>query len=213
VKWDISDRWRQHSGIADRRHSLQHPWITAGASTPFAKAMSDSTSSQYDVPWFSHLSDSKRRSAVRFESDAAGPSRSSGIPSYYFKEHDDEGRSVIFGDDIRPSSVVRSLKRNDPLRASGGGYYIPSSGAANATGAAGRENTGHASDSSSSGSNHQVTRSLPVSAAASENGRRRTVLGAPSSTTSSSDANIASTAVGQVLQARRNNGDDGWDAV
>ena len=149
---------------------------------------------------------------MRFQPDVAGPSRSSGIPSYYFKEHDDEGHSVI--DEVRRSSGMRSLKRNGSLGFSGGDGHIPTLGNETAAGAEWENVSGQEVPyrSRCSTAEHQVTRSLPRSAPGSESGRRRHVQGSTRSTTSDSVTSIANDAVGQAGQVRRN-GDDGWDAV
>jgi hypothetical protein len=220
VKWDMSEEWRQPFEGADTRHDdLQHRWevIAEGAdsstSTSIPKAMSDSESSRYGIPRNSYMSNSKRQPVVRFQPDGVGPSRSSGIPSYYFKEHDDEGRSVT--DEMRPSSEMKALKRNDSVGGlDAGGGLMPTSGAETATGAEGCNDSDQEVPyrSRSSIADHQATRSLPGSAPGSEGGRRRHVQGAPCSTASDSGTSIANGAMGQAGQARRI-GDDGWDAV
>jgi hypothetical protein len=198
VKWDASEQWRQTSRLADTssRDDLQHnrTVVIEGASSAsiIAKARN------------SYLSSSEKQSIARFRPDGAhaGPSRSSGIPSYYFKEHDDEGRSVIDG--MQSSSGMRSPMQKDSLGFSGrvGGGHLPPLGGGTATGAEWENNK----------ADYRVTRSLPGSAREGESGRRRHVQGTTSSIASDSVTGIANWPAGQAGQARRNS-DDTWDAV
>jgi hypothetical protein len=53
------------------------------------------TVSAYEIPSY-YLNESKPQSPILFEPDRGGwGARSSGIPSYYFKEHDEDGRSIV----------------------------------------------------------------------------------------------------------------------
>jgi hypothetical protein len=51
--------------------------------------------SAYEIPSY-YLNESKRQSAILFEPDRIGwGAQSFRIPSYYFKEHDEDGRSIV----------------------------------------------------------------------------------------------------------------------
>lgn len=167
--------------------------LGGGAAT--VGSVADKISSGCDIPsYYYYISDSNRQSAVRFEPDSSAAWRSSGIPSYYYKEHDEDGRS-IFGSEKhqRPSFGLTELIDSSRKPA------VASSGSGLGTACTGRDDTGQVPPYHGD----PVTRSLTGSTAVSKNDWRRSVL---------NGSDMADTTVGQAGQARRK-GDDGWDTV
>ena len=153
-----------------------------------ASAPSDK-SSGYEIPSY-YLRDSSRQSAVlQEETDAAEWRSSRGIPSYYFKEHDAEGRSIGEGRRRSNSGVTEPI-----LWTSRPGMVLP------------RCRLGHSMNKDDADevpcSEAMVSRSLTGSTAVGDEGRRRSDL----STTDAAD-----TKAGAAHASR--DGGDGWEAV
>jgi hypothetical protein len=76
---------------------------TGRPSSQVSTLAADRTISGYEIPSY-YLGEFKRQSAILSEHDRLGwGTLSSGIPSYYFKEHDEDGRSILSEVVKRPS--------------------------------------------------------------------------------------------------------------